>query len=75
MFKNLSIFLFLVFFAHISQAQSKFYTKSGKIEFYSNATMEDIDAKTKTALALLDAKTGNIQLSVLLKSFEFEKAL
>ena len=56
-------------------AQDKFYTKSGKIDFYSKASLEDIEAKNKTASVLLDPKTGSLQFSVLLKSFEFEKAL
>jgi len=56
-------------------AQDKFYTKSGKIDFYSKAALEDIEAKNKTASALLDPKTGSLQFSVLMKSFDFEKAL
>ncbi len=56
-------------------AQDKFYTKSGKIDFFSKAPLEDIEAKNKTASALLDSKTGSLQFSVLMKSFDFEKAL
>ena len=37
--------------------------------------MEDIEAKNKTVAAVLDIKTGALQFSVLMKSFEFEKAL
>jgi polyisoprenoid-binding protein YceI len=59
----------------VSHGQDKYYTKSGKIEFSSKATMEDIDAKNKTVSAILDPKTGALQFSVLMKSFEFEKAL
>ncbi|MFL5787884.1 MAG: YceI family protein [Flavisolibacter sp.] len=70
--------LFLVFFicvAFISRSQDKYYTKSGKIEFYSKASLEDIEAKNKTVSAILDSKSGILQFSVLMKSFEFEKAL
>ena len=56
-------------------SQDKYFTKTGKIEFYSKAPMEDIEAKNKTVAAVLDAKTGALQFSVLMKSFEFEKAL
>lgn len=56
-------------------AQDKYFTKTGKIEFYSKAPMEDIEAKNKTVAAVLDTKTGALQFSVLMKSFEFEKAL
>lgn len=57
------------------QAQDKFFTKSGKIEFFSNAPMEDIEARNRTATAVLDTRTGALQFSVLMKGFEFQKAL
>jgi polyisoprenoid-binding protein YceI len=56
-------------------AQIKYFTKSGKITFYSKAPMEDIEATTKTAAAVLDAASGAVQFSVLMKGFEFRKAL
>lgn len=74
----LKIFLSAVFsFAIITHSfgQGKFYTKTGKIEFYSKAPLEDITAKTNTAAAILDAGTGAFQFSVVMKSFEFKKAL
>lgn len=58
-----------------SQAQDKYFTKTGKIEFYSKASMEDIEAKNKTVAAVLDTKSGALQFSVLMKGFEFPKAL
>jgi hypothetical protein len=61
--------------AFISQAQEKYFTKTGKISFYSKAPMEDIEAKNKTVAAILDTKSGALQFSVLMKAFEFEKAL
>src|SRR5437588_12703706 len=73
--KKTLIFTLFICMAFLSHAQNKFYTKSGKIEFSSKASLEDIEAKNKTASAILDAKTGTIQFSVLMKSFEFEKAL
>jgi polyisoprenoid-binding protein YceI len=61
--------------ATVSFAQDKFYTKTGKIQFFSSATLEDIDAQNKTAAAILDAKSGAVQFSVLMKGFEFRKQL
>jgi hypothetical protein len=58
-----------------SQAQDKYFTKTGRIEFSSKAPLEDIEAKNKTVAAILDAKTGALQFSVLMKGFEFPKAL
>jgi polyisoprenoid-binding protein YceI len=58
--------------ATAAKAQDKFYTKAGKIDFYSNAPLEDITAKNKSVVCLLDTKTGTVQFSVLIKGFEFE---
>jgi YceI-like domain len=56
-------------------AQGKFYTKSGKISFFSATSVENIDAANKSVVCLLDSKTGNLQFVVLMKGFEFKKAL
>ena len=54
------------------QAQDKYYTKSGRIHFFSKAPLEDIQATNKSAVCVLDTKTGSLQFSVLIKGFEFE---
>ena len=70
------ILLFLLFsFSVASQAQGKFFTKSGKISFFSKSTMENIEAHNKSVTCVLDAGTGNLQFAILMKGFEFEKAL
>jgi hypothetical protein len=56
-------------------AQEKFFTKTGKITFLSNAPLENIEAVNKTAGAVLDTKTGAVQAVVLMRGFEFKKAL
>ncbi|RYF81505.1 MAG: YceI family protein, partial [Chitinophagaceae bacterium] len=50
-------------------------TKTGKIDFYSKAALEDIEAQNKTVTAVLDSKTGATQFEVQMKGFEFEKKL
>lgn len=57
------------------QAQDKYFTKSGKIIFYSKASVENIEATNKTVTCVLDTKTGNLQFALLMKAFEFDKAL
>lgn len=57
------------------QAQDRYYTKTGKITLYSHAPLETIEAVNKTAGAVLDAKTGALQFAVLMRGFEFRKAL
>ncbi|MEI9911903.1 MAG: YceI family protein [Bacteroidota bacterium] len=66
-------FIFLCSF--MAQAQGKFYTKSGKVTFFSSTSMEDIEAVNKSVVTLLDTKTGDIQFAALMKGFEFKKAL
>lgn len=71
---TLIIITFLLL-SSFSNAQDKFYTKTGKVSFNSTTTMETIEAVNKSSVALLDTKTGDIQFVVLLKGFEFRKAL
>ena len=53
----------------------KYFSKSTRISFYSKAPLENISAVNKTAACIIDTQTGLIQCSVLIKSFEFPKAL
>ena len=62
-------------FVVINGNAQRLFTKSGKIEFFSNAPLEDIEAKNKSVSAALDTKTGALQFLVLMKGFEFKKAL
>src|SRR5215216_632025 len=71
--KNKLLFLFtLLLLSVITQAQDKFFTKSAKVNFFSETPLEDIDGKNKSAVAVLDTKTGSLQFSVLIKGFEFK---
>jgi hypothetical protein len=71
--KNKTLFtLCLILLFSVAQAQDKFYTKNAKINFYSETSLEDIEAKNKSAVAVLDSKSGTIQFSVLIKGFEFK---
>src|SRR5436190_17933729 len=65
----------VLLFAGFANAQSKFFTKSGKISFYSKAAIEDIEAVNKTTTVVMDIQTGESQFSVHMKGFEFRKAL
>ncbi|HYM93674.1 MAG TPA: YceI family protein [Chitinophagaceae bacterium] len=65
----------LIFISSFAKAQEKFYTKSGKISLFSATNMENIDAVNKNTVAVLDTKTGDLQFAVLMKGFEFKKAL
>lgn len=70
------LFLGFISFLVISTLNAqKFYTKNGKISFFSSASMENIEAHNRSVSTVVDAGTGDVQFSVLMKGFEFKKAL
>ena len=56
-------------------AQNTYFTKTGSVDFYSKESVEEIKAINKKATSILDKSTGSLEFSLLIKSFEFEKAL
>jgi len=71
------LILFVLIIASISieaQAQ-KYFTRSGKVSFHSKAMLEDIDAYNKQATFVLNNDSKQIQMAILIKSFQFKKAL
>jgi polyisoprenoid-binding protein YceI len=65
----------LFLYSATAKAQGKFYTKTGKITFFSTTPVENIEAINKSVVTLLDTKSGDLQFAVLMKGFEFKKAL
>ena len=65
---------FIIAMAGTAAAQ-KYYTKNGSISFFSKTSLENIKADNNQVMSVLNAQTGEIQFSVLVKSFRFEKAL
>ena len=56
-------------------AQSKLYTKTGSISFKSKTAIQDIEALNTKVLSVWETASGNIEFSLLIKGFQFEKAL
>ncbi|MFD1754070.1 YceI family protein [Rufibacter sediminis] len=56
-------------------AQSRYFTRTGHISFFSKAPLEDIEASTKQVVSFLDLKTGEMVFSVPMKMFQFRKSL
>lgn len=67
--------LFILLMPIFVMAQGKIYTKKGTIKFESEAPMEKIEAVNRRVVSAIDVKSGAIEFSVLIRSFEFEKAL
>jgi hypothetical protein len=53
----------------------KYFTKKAHVSFYSKAEKENIEAHNKRGASIFDLETGQFEFSVLIRSFEFEKAL
>lgn len=52
-----------------------YFTKTGHISFFSKSPLENIEAHNRQVTCMLNVNTGEIAFKVLIKSFEFEKAL
>jgi hypothetical protein len=73
MLKKISILTIAFAFSISTQAQ-QYYTKNGRISFYSKALLEDIKADNNQVLSVINLKTGNVQFSLLNNAFHFPKA-
>jgi polyisoprenoid-binding protein YceI len=71
---NLALAAMIIFSSMQLHAQ-KFLTKNGHIKFYSETPIETIEADNQQVNAALDTQTGDLVFKVLMKSFQFEKAL
>lgn len=74
--KNLLIFipLFFLLFSVNAKAQ-KYFTRSGKVSFFSEAPLENIEAQNSKAVSIIELETGRVEFAILIKAFQFEKAL
>jgi len=64
-----------VFFASQADAQSKYLTRNAKVTFLSDAPLEKIEAINTQGTSIFVAPTGQFECAILMKAFEFEKAL
>jgi len=53
----------------------KLYSKTTSINFYSKTAFENIEAKNNKAVTVWDLASGKMEFSVLMKGFEFDRAL
>ena len=70
------IFILIVFITTtLSLTAQKVYTKNGAISFFSKASVENISAENNQVMSVLTLPAGELQFSVLIKSFHFKKSL
>jgi hypothetical protein len=79
LFKKNCLKMLYLMLAHLLciavNAQAKLYSKEAKISFFSKTAMENVEAQNKRALCVWDTATGQLEFSVLIKGFEFDRAL
>ncbi len=69
----LGLVVFLV--TTLGFSQEKYLTKDGYISFFSHSLVEDIKADNNQVLSVIDSKTGEVAVQLLMRSFLFKKAL
>jgi hypothetical protein len=66
-------------FALVMSAQmgisQKYFSKTGKVSFHSDAPIEKIEAHNTSASTVIDIASGAMEWAVLIQAFKFEKAL
>ena len=71
---RINLLILSLFFTSVGFGQ-KYVSKNGHVKFFSAAPTENIEANNNQVNAALDLSNGNLVFKVLIKSFEFEKAL
>jgi hypothetical protein len=66
--------LIAVLFAPIAAIAQQFGTRTGDVSFFSETPVENIAAVNHKASCVLDVDKGEVEVSMLMKAFEFEKA-
>lgn len=73
--KTIYTLFIALFLTSLVSGQNRFLTKKGNVSFFSEAIVENIEAKNNQVLSIVDATNGEMAISILMKSFMFEKAL
>jgi hypothetical protein len=73
--KNILSICLAILFTSLLSAQGKYFTRDGHIDFFSSTSVEDIIANNNKITCVLDSESGELEFAVLMKAFEFKKAL
>jgi polyisoprenoid-binding protein YceI len=73
--KKLTILVIILAAAYYNCSAQAYFTKNGRISFFSSTPMEDIKADNNQVISVMNTATGDIQFSLLNNAFHFKKAL
>ncbi|HWZ22728.1 MAG TPA: YceI family protein [Cytophagaceae bacterium] len=69
----INLFLLLIHFA--TQAQGKYKISESNLSFFSHASLENIEAKSKMTQGIIDFDTKSFIIKIPIKSFRFKSSL
>ncbi len=72
---NKLIFFLSLLTIPLSGWGQKYLTQTGSIRFFSEAPLENIESINNQVSSVIDIETGAVAFSLLMKAFNFEKAL
>jgi polyisoprenoid-binding protein YceI len=71
----LSIITVLILITGLTNAQTRYISRTAKVTFLSEAPLERIEGRNSQGTSVFDSKTGQFEFAILIKAFEFEQAL
>lgn len=72
--KNIVLILVICIAANSPINGQVYFTKNGRITFFSKTILENIDADNNQVISILNLQTGALQFSLLNNAFHFPKA-
>jgi polyisoprenoid-binding protein YceI len=73
--KNILLIFAATLLINLTAGAQNYFTKNGKISFFSKTDAENIDAVNNQAVSVINAETGTVNFSLLVNGFLFKKAL
>jgi hypothetical protein len=72
--KSIVLILAICIVANSPMYGQVYFTKNGRISFFSKTILENIDADNNQVISILNSQTGALQFSLLNNAFHFPKA-
>src|SRR5690606_10538132 len=73
--KRLLLVVILILVKYHSLYPQRYVADKGMVDFYSQATLEDIKAENRKVQSLFNASTGEIAFIIGIRDFQFQKKL
>lgn len=73
--KKILVLVLTSFIVYINCSAQLYFTKNGKVSFFSSTLLEDIKADNNQVISIINTSTGDMQFSLLNNAFHFKKAL